>query len=238
MPGPFPEAVTAAEIREMDRVAIEEFGLPGIVLMENAGAGAAALLLDLLPPARRRAAVLAGRGNNGGDAFVVARHLLNRGIAVDCFFTGDLDGVDPRSDAGVNLRVLLRMGLPIREIRGPEEVSSAGPSIAAAGAVVDGLLGTGAQGEVREPAASLIDIANRAGPPILALDLPSGLEADTGRILGRCIRASRTATFALPKKGFFLDRGPAMCGEIRVVDIGMPRAAVEKVLRARKQAHA
>ncbi|MCU0723607.1 MAG: NAD(P)H-hydrate epimerase, partial [Planctomycetes bacterium] len=229
-----PESVTTAEIREMDRVAIEEFGIPGVVLMENAGAGAAALVPGLLGAGPRRAAVLAGRGNNGGDAFVLARHLANRGIEAECFFAGDPAAVDPRSDAGVHLGILRKMGLPVREVRGAGDAPLAGPSLARAGLIVDGLLGTGARGEVREPTASLIDLANRAGPPILALDLPSGLDADTGRVLGRCVRAACTATFVLPKAGFFLGEGPAMCGDVRVIDIGMPRAAVERVLRARR----
>lgn len=233
MPPPPPESVTTAEIREMDRVAIEEFGIPGVVLMESAGAGAAALVLGLLSPSARRVAVLAGRGNNGGDAFVVARRLANAGVEVECFFAGDAASVDPRSDAGVHLGVLRRMGVPFRELRRPEDLPAAAGALAAAGWIVDGLLGTGTRGEVREPFAGGIDLANRSGPPIVALDLPSGLDADSGRVLGRCVRAAHTATFVLPKRGFFLEEGPDRCGEVHVIDIGMPRAAVERVLRAR-----
>lgn len=227
-----PPAVTAAEMREMDRVAIEEFGVPGVVLMENAGAGAAHVAATALPEGGRRVALFAGRGNNGGDAFVVARHLANRGIEVDVTFVGNLAEVGSATDAGINLFILLKSGILVREVHGVEDVPGALAALADVHLVVDGLLGTGARGTVREPHAALIEGVNALPVPVVALDLPSGLDADTGEILGSCIQAAHTATFGLPKKGFALARGPSMCGTVHIVDIGMPRVVVDKVLAA------
>lgn len=222
--------VTADEIREMDRMAIQDFGVPGASLMENAGAGAAAWIRRTLPEGARKIAVLAGKGNNGGDGYVVARHLMNRGFEIFCATTGDLDDVDPATDAGGNLFTLLKMELLVREIRGDEDVATILDALAGVDLVVDGLLGTGARGRVREPYAALIEGVNRLEAPVFALDVPSGLDADTGEVRGACIRAAHTATFALPKIGFTRNRGPEMCGEVHVVDIGMPRVIVDRVL--------
>ncbi|MHC4599177.1 MAG: NAD(P)H-hydrate epimerase [Planctomycetota bacterium] len=230
-----PQAVTAAEIREMDRVAIEEFGVPGVVLMENAGAGAASVARAVVPEGGKRFTVLAGKGNNGGDGFVVARHLLNRGAEVSCVFAGDLETVDPATDAGINLFVLLKMGVLVREILTPEDVERILPVLEEADLVVDGLLGTGTKGRIREPYAALIDQVNELPLPALALDLPSGLDADTGEVLGHCLQAAHTATFVAPKKGFALGRGPALCGTVHVIDIGMPRLVFDQVLERMRE---
>jgi len=224
------DAVTTAEMREIDRVAIEEFGVPGVVLMENAGAGAAAVIRQVLPADGRRVSILAGRGNNGGDAFVVARHLLNRGLDVSCRFAGNLEDVSPGSEAGINLFVLLKMGVMIPEIREPGDALNAVEELKASDLIVDGLLGTGTRGTVREPFVALIEGVNALPVPAFALDLPSGLDADSGRVLGHAIQASHTATFACVKKGFFLDRGPSLCGTVHRIDIGMPRKVVDQVL--------
>lgn len=224
------EPVSAAEIREMDRTAIQEFGVPGVVLMENAGAGAAVVLRAAFPEAAT-VGILAGKGNNGGDAFVVARHLLNRGLDVRCVFAGDLDDVDPASDAGINLFILLKTGLVVKEVREAADVEAAGNLFAGVDCLVDGLLGTGTRGRIREPFASLIETANGMPVPVLALDLPSGLDADTGETLGPCIRATHTATFVRPKKGFRRAAGPERCGTVHVIDIGMPAVIVDLVLQ-------
>jgi NAD(P)H-hydrate epimerase len=220
----------------MDRVAIEEFGVPGVVLMENAGAGAAAVARRVLHEKGEHVSILAGKGNNGGDAFVVARHLLNRGIAVSCTYIGALEEADPNTDPGVNLYILFKMGLLIREIHNVEGVEAVLRRLEKADLIIDGMLGTGARGRVREPYASLIQGVNQIAVPVLALDLPSGLDADTGEVLGHCIQAAHTTTFALPKQGFDRNRGPDLCGEVHIIDIGMPRKVVKQVLASMREA--
>ena len=207
---------TREEIREIDRVAIEEYGMPGVILMENAGRGAARCALEMLADKNGgRVVIVCGRGNNGGDGFVVARHLHNRGLAVTVLLLAPRDEIG--GDALVNLQIIERMGLDIRETgHGALDLSDCD-------LIVDAILGTGLSGEVREPFASAIRAVNAAGKPVLAVDIPSGLDANTGEVLGECVRATRTATFALPKAGFTGDNGPEMTGEVTVVDIGVPR---------------
>jgi hydroxyethylthiazole kinase-like uncharacterized protein yjeF len=219
----------------MDRLTIDEIGIPGVVLMENAGRAAAMEALDLLTAVPEPAAgvlIAAGKGNNGGDGFVIARHLINHGLPVEVVFLGDLSSVSLTSDAGINLFVLMKMGLLIKEL---DERTSAGdltPRLARRALIVDALLGTGATGTLRAPYDAVIDAINTSGRPVLAVDLPSGLDSDTGRTLGAAIRATRTVTFGLAKPGFYLAEGPEHCGKIVVADISIPEQVVEKVLGA------
>jgi len=211
---------TREEVREVDRIAIEDYAMPGVVLMENAGRGAAAVAREMLGAKEdARVAVVCGRGNNGGDGFVVARHLHNHGVAVTVHLLSPRDKIG--GDALVNLQIAEKMRLDIRR-SAPGELGLSGADL-----VVDALLGTGLSGEVREPYASAIRAINAAGKPVLAIDIPSGLDANTGEILGCCVRARRTATFALPKVGFTRNRGPEMTGRVTVVDIGIPRSILE-----------
>ncbi len=212
--------VTREQIREVDRIAIEDYAMPGVILMENAGRGAADVALEMLGGQENaHVAVVCGRGNNGGDGFVVARHLHNHGLAVTVHLCSPRDKIG--GDALVNLQIAEKMRLDIRQ-SAPGESDFSGSDL-----IVDALLGTGLSGEVREPYASAIQVINAAGKPVLAIDIPSGLDANTGEILGCCVRADRTATFALPKTGFTRNRGPEMTGQVTVVDIGVPRSILE-----------
>jgi len=218
------KVATTAQVREIDRRAIEEYGIPGLILMENAGRGAAAEAETMLGGAEGKGVlILCGRGNNGGDGFVVGRHLHNRGARVEFWLAASADVVDARSDAGVNLRIARRMGLPIREIRSVAEVPPAGIPPGRYHLLVDALLGTGLSGEVREPYRALIEAINAARTPVLSIDTPSGLNTDTGEVLGVAVRATRTVTFAAAKQGFFRGEGPAHVGQLVCVDIGVPR---------------
>lgn len=213
-------AVTAAEMREIDRRAIEDYGIPGVALMENAGRGAAHTALQMLGPKRlARVAIVCGSGNNGGDGYVIARHLHNAGHAVTVWLLAPRDRIT--GDAAINLHIIEKMRLDIRPAL-PGQLTFGDADL-----IVDAMLGTGLSGEVREPFASAIDAINAAGKPVLAVDIPSGLNSDTGEVLGRCIRATRTATFALPKLGFARAAGPQMTGPVDVVDIGIPRKLLE-----------
>lgn len=219
-------AVSAAEMREIDRRTIAG-GVAGEVLMERAGAGAVELLRARFPKECRRGVVLvAGRGNNGGDALVMAR-LLRRGrVRTEVFLAGR--GGDLGGDAALNLRRLEKAGGRVREL-GRVGLGRLAEAASGAGVLVDGLFGTGLRGPLDEGAQAIVETLNSTPAPILALDVPSGLDADRGLVLGAAVQASVTATFAFPKIGCLLHPGVDLCGELAVVDIGVSRAAVEAV---------
>lgn len=211
--------LAAAEVREIDRRAIEEYGLPGIALMENAGRGCAELLLAR--GVHGPVVVCCGPGNNGGDGFVIARHLELAGCDVRVLLCADPGRL--RGDAAVNARVLQRSGLPVETLTTapPPEVLDA--RLQPAEWIVDALLGTGSRGAVREPLRSAVAAINRSGRRVLAVDLPSGLDADTGVPGDPCVRADVTATFVAWKRGFAAATAPAYLGEVVVIGIGVPR---------------
>jgi len=229
--------VTRDQVRELDRIAIEEYGIPGLILMENAGrhcACAAAAMLGGSPGAvaGARATVLCGSGNNGGDGFVVARHLSNWGASVDVVLLASAGSVlDRGGESATNLRVVTALGIPVQEATSGEEARKAIADRREADLFVDALLGTGARGDVKEPFRSAIEALNGLGRAVLAVDLPSGLDCDTGRPLGVAVRARRTVTFVARKAGFMKPGADAYTGEVEVVEIGVPRSAVDRVLR-------
>ena len=170
--------LTREQIREYDRVAVEEAGVPGMVLMENAGAGAARIACGMLGRGRR-VAVAAGPGNNGGDGFVIARHLLNRGLEVFTLLAAPRAKI--AGDALANLRLLEGMGSAVEDVSAAPAIEDLSRRFAAADLVVDALLGTGASRPVEGRLADAIDAINDCGAPVLAVDIPSGLDADSGR---------------------------------------------------------
>ena len=214
-----PRPLPADAVRELDRRAIEDFGLPGVVLMENAGRGAAALALEMLGPSRGPVVILAGRGNNGGDGYVLARHLANAGVLTRTFVLAPFDKIT--GDALVNLTVIRRLGLPVTSVSLEADEPLVVEALDRAALVVDALLGTGARGEVRDPFRRAIELINRSAKPVLALDIPSGLDSDTGEVLGVAVDADLTATFLCPKLGLSRADGPRYAGRVVVVDIGV-----------------
>jgi NAD(P)H-hydrate epimerase len=213
---------SAAGMRALEQAAIAA-GLPGVELMVRAGAAMveAAGRLPGGPWAGRPVVVLCGRGNNGGDGYVAARHLALRGLKPTVFLFTRPDEL--RGDAKTNFDILAQTGVPIISIEQPSHLAAVEQRCREAAVVIDALLGTGAQGEVRELMAAAIRIANASGVPILAVDIPSGLDANTGEVLGVCIEATVTVTFVAPKVGFFCGEGPAKVGHVVVADIGLPR---------------
>ena len=215
--------LSRAEVRDVDRRAIEEFGLPGIVLMENAGRNAALLLHERAPAAR--IAIVCGKGNNAGDGFVMARHLANLGHDVRLLLA--CDPAEYRGDAAINWGVVAKMGLPA-EVLVAASRDAWERALAGADWIVDALLGTGATGAPRDSIATAIEsvnaVAAREQAGVLAVDLPSGLDCDTGMAAGECIRAALTATFVAPKVGFDRPEAREWLGEVHVLDIGAPRA--------------
>jgi NAD(P)H-hydrate epimerase len=215
---------TRQEIRAFDRYAIETLGIPGIVLMENAGRQIAQKALQMLRAGGgRNVVIVAGRGNNGGDGFVAARHLALGGIRPRALLLAKRGEV--AGDAATNLRILEAMGLGPEELPGDPEGAAAAlaPPLRDADLILDGLLGTGARGRVREPfAAAIRAINDTPRAAVLAIDIPSGLDCDTGEPLGNAVRADHTVTLAAMKQGLARPGARAYTGEVTVADIGVP----------------
>jgi NAD(P)H-hydrate epimerase len=212
--------MTAEQVRAVDRWAIETLGVCGLVLMENAGRSAADLAALMACEAEGpRVAVLAGAGNNGGDGFVVARHLRLRGIPTDVYLLADRESV--RGDARTNLDLLEKLGERAKESapRSEEELATAWKDYTL---LVDALGGTGITGALRGDLAKAVSAANATGVPILAIDIPTGLNCDTGQVEGPAIRASGTITFVARKAGFDQPGAREYTGEVVVADIGVP----------------
>lgn len=213
--------VTADQMRELDRRASEEFGVPSIVLMENAGLRTFDVAYRMLAGIEgRRVAIVCGRGNNGGDGFVVARHLHQVGADVRVLLVGRAE--DVRGDARVNLDIAEHSGILIEEV---SDISHVKTALAHSDLIVDALFGTGIRDEVTGLPGEIIDAVNESNRPILAVDLPSGLAADTGQICGRCVHADETVTFGLPKIGLAVYPGAGYAGNVSVAEIGIPNSA-------------
>lgn len=225
-------AATREQIRELDRIAIEEYGVPGVILMENAGRWCARTADRMLEGARgKTVTTVCGKGNNGGDGFVVARHLANWGAEVSVLLLGRAEEVaEDGGEAAVNLRIALKMGLAVRELETQPDVAEALRGHAETHLLVDALLGTGLTSEVRQPYRTAIERINAAPAPVLSVDVPSGLNCNTGRALGVAVRADRTVTFALRKQGFDRPGAEAHTGRVEVAEISVPRAAIERKL--------
>ncbi len=199
--------------------------MPGLVLMENAGRGVADRLcqLGIAGPV----AICCGAGNNGGDGFVVARHLDLRGHRVSVLLFADPARLT--ADAAVNYRIIETGGLPIRRV----EPANLDKELAGAAWIVDALLGTGARGEPRHPFDEVIDRINLQKIPVLAVDLPSGLDCDTGEAGRHTIIAAHTCTFVAIKPGFLRPGAERYTGVVHVADIGAPRKLVDEILAAK-----
>ena len=221
------KVVTAAVMQQLDRRTIEEAGIPGVVLMENAGRGTVRVLLDhyahLLSGT---VAIIAGTGNNGGDGFVIARYLVNRGISVRIFLLGR--GEKIRGDARVNLDVALKMSIPLTEIGDRTAWQAQRGEVERCTLIVDAIFGTGLTSEIGGVIGEVINDLNGFSIPTVAVDLPSGVHPDSGAVLGTCVKAVCTVTFALPKRGLFLYPGAQYAGSIKVVDISIPPSFVEE----------
>ncbi|OGL15781.1 MAG: NAD(P)H-hydrate epimerase, partial [Candidatus Rokubacteria bacterium RIFCSPLOWO2_12_FULL_71_19] len=215
---------TAAEMRALDSRAMSQLGIPGPRLMEAAGAGAARLIAERFAPIEGKGVlVLCGKGNNGGDGFVVARHLKARGARVRVLLVGRRAEV--RGDAA---QALSRWRGRVEEILTAAQAAAVGDAARRADVLVDGLLGTGLEGPARGLTASVIEAVNESRAPVVALDLPSGLNADSAEIIGPAIRARLTATFAGWKRALLLHPAAHCAGEVAVIPIGIPGAEVNR----------
>ena len=223
--------LTRQQVRHVDRIAIDELQIPGVVLMENAGRGAAEIIRERVERLKAwRVVIFCGPGNNGGDGFVIARHLLNAGLSVAVYLT--MPDANLRGDAEINHRILRNMGVEVGLIDNPERMRAAAGRLTPDDVVVDALLGTGFQGEVRRPLAELIAALNHASKAATAaVDIPSGLDCDTGRPGGIAVRADLTVTFVAPKSGFSQPGALEWTGEVKVVGIGAPPSLIDRVMQ-------
>jgi len=221
--------VTASEMQEMDRRTIEDFGLPGMVLMENAGQGATRFLLEQFPNIEnKRVGLIAGRGNNGGDGYVMARCLKQKGVHVTVYLLAPANRV--QGDAAANLKFLRPLGVPLVEIPDQASLSKYQSEMAGFDVWIDAILGTGLKSDVKGYFKTVIEFINSLHKPVFAVDIPSGLNSDTGQVCGACIRARATATFAFAKTGHKIHPGLQHTGALNIVDIGIPPAIVEEVM--------
>ncbi len=216
--------VTAKQMKRIDRRAIREFGIPGVALMENAASGVMNEMERFFDGlAGTRVAVLCGKGNNGGDGLALARRLRSRGVPVRVALLSPAAAVS--GEAKVNLSALQRTDvelIPNASARSLDEL------ISWSDIVVDALLGVGLSSPLKGSYAAAVEKMNSSGRPIVSIDIPTGIDADTGGVLGNAVRADLTVTMALLKRGLVLSAGAAHAGVVRVVDIGIPAEAVEK----------
>lgn len=220
--------LNAAQMREADRRTIEEIGIPSLVLMENAGrqvvAAMEAVHGDLV---EHTVAVLCGRGNNGGDGFVVARTLLQRGVEVAVFLIGQVG--DVRGDARTNIEILGRLGLTVVEIADSQAWELHFSEVAECTLIVDAIFGTGLNAPLTGLMETVVADVNQSGIPVIAIDLPSGLSADSHEPIGDSIIAETTVTLAAPKLSLVLPPAETRAGDIVIADIGIPFEIVEAV---------
>ncbi len=212
------KALTAGEMREIDRVMSEEIGVDTLQMMESAGSGVARVASMLLSRADARVLVLAGTGNNGGDGLVTARYLSNMGYSVKAVLSKLPESVIIRRQKSV----LERIGVPVLIFN-----ESIKEELKDADLVIDSLLGYGVSGNPRKPVSSIIELANAHGH-ILSVDIPSGLDPTTGKAMKPCIKASATANLGFPKAGLLKNDGRKLSGRIYVVDIGIPPPLYER----------
>jgi len=220
------KVATAELMRKLDQRAISEFGIPGMVLMENAARGIINTLFRSFPDLlTSRVGVLAGRGNNGGDGLAVARYLANRGISCRVFLFAAHEEI--KGDAGANLGILKRMGVAVQEVLNLEEWEGQKALVGSSDLLLDGIFGTGLKGPVEGFFREIIESVNSLNKPVVAIDIPSGLDADSGQVLGACIQARITVTFGLAKRGLLIQPGAQAAGRVVIVDISLPAPAVE-----------
>ncbi len=205
------KVVTAEQIRELDRRAISEFGIPGVVLMENAGRAVVEVMQREYGDLRnKRIVVLCGTGNNGGDGFVIARHLRGIGAWPLVYLAGSAEAI--KGDAKINYDALVKLGFNISNLE------SFPPNIGI-DIIVDSLLGTGLKDAPREPYAQLIQSVNQYGLPVIAVDIPAGVDSNTGAVPGQAIYATHTVTFAYPKLGMYFSPGVDCLGKLHIAQI-------------------
>jgi len=212
-------AITASQAKGLDLKAQKDFGVPTLLLMENAGRAVSEEALKSIKDKKISVSIICGRGNNGGDGFCAARHLLVAGVKPHVFLAGKI--ADVKNEARVNLDILIRLKQKIFEVN-ERNLRLIKRKVLKRGLIIDALLGVGLRGEVSGVYRDLIALINSSSAQIISVDIPSGLDATSGKVLGCCVKAHKTITFVAKKKGMLKAGGPKHCGKVKVVDIGLP----------------
>jgi NAD(P)H-hydrate epimerase len=213
-------ALSREQVRQLDRRAIERWSVPGIILMENAGRNATDVIDIFFGPCEKKAmGIVAGTGNNGGDGFVIARHLSMRGSAVQVFLVGAEDKLS--GDAATNFTIIRRLGVPIVHAAGVE-LQHLAQRLGGFDLVIDAIGGTGISGPLRGEAADAVRAINASGKDVVAVDIPTGLDCDSGQAHEPTVKAKLTVTMAANKIGFAQPGAEQYTGKVIVVDIGLP----------------
>ncbi len=210
------------QMKTLDKKAQDDYGIPGLILMENAGLRAFEIAYKMLKKRKSKSVfIFCGPGNNGGDGFVTARHLLNHNVKVWVFLLSA--GEDIKGDALINYRILKKLGARIITLPSVAYLRNATKALNKAGLIIDAIFGIGLNKVIEGFIEEVIVEINRADVPVLSLDVPSGLCANTGKVFGCCIAAHTTVTFGAAKKGFYKADGPEKTGKLIVADISLPR---------------
>ncbi len=214
-------------MKDMDRKAVEEYGVPGLILMENAGRNVAEFVVKRYPSRiKRGVAVFCGKGNNGGDGFVAARHLKNMGCDVNLYILSNKEDIS--GDSLINLNIWQAMGEDVHVVLKESDIEKHRFSMIHSGLVIDAVLGTGLKNGPAGVYAAVIEHINEISLPVVSVDIPSGLDGATGRPLGSTVRADMTVTMALPKTGLVTYPGIKYTGELKIADIGMPARIIDE----------
>ncbi len=217
---------TAQEMNNIDRRARDEYGIPALLLMENAASGITRTVEEMLGSvSRKRITVICGRGNNGGDGLAAARQLYNRGARVSVYLLSDMTAFT--AEAEMNLNIALKTGVEIHG-KGTYPPGTLRLALNHSHVIVDAIIGTGLSSTIKEAYKEVIGLINDSNIPVIAVDIPSGIASDTGEVMGAAVKAAATVTFALPKRGHFLYPGFDYTGKLHIVDISIPKSAVEK----------
>ena len=214
-------------MRLIDEKTVSEYGIPSLILMENAGSACAREAARLAGRRGKKITVLSGKGNNGGDGFVAARHLHNQRFHVAVFFFQKPSQIKP--DPLTNFNILRKMGAPLIDCSKKVSWKKLKDCLAHSDVIVDALFGTGLSKPLADPFRQVVEVLNAARRPVVSVDIPSGLDADTGEVMGAAVRAERTVTLGFPKRGFRSKKAGCYTGKVIVADISIPKEVLENV---------
>ncbi|MDF1757491.1 MAG: NAD(P)H-hydrate epimerase [Legionellaceae bacterium] len=217
--------LTRAQAQNIDKQSIKKYGIPGVVLMENAGRGIVDYFINL--NSQGETVICCGKGNNGGDGFVIARYLFNLNLSVRVLVFADPNTI--QGDARINYEIIMKLGVPVLVINS-DNLDKFSTILSTANFIIDALFGTGLEGDILGFFAKVISIINDSDKEVLAVDIPSGLDCDTGEVLGVAVIASHTVTMIGPKVGFSNAKAHKYLGKISAVDIGAPQVLIESML--------
>ncbi len=219
------KSVSAGQMKKLDETAIKRYGIPSPILMENAGRGIADLAEKIVGQKSKKILVICGKGNNGGDGFVAARHLANCGYRVQVIMLSRTS--DLKNDPKLNFQILKKMRIPVKCITSQSKTSQFKAFVQKSDLIIDGIFGVGLKRPVKGLFYDVISILNASKKQILAIDVPSGLDSDSGEELGIAVRAFATGTLGAAKRGLLLKRGPKCSGKVTVLDISIPRELLQ-----------